>query len=235
VLWLAEFVRKPCIGSGAGNNPGGTEGNGSSAEVGMLTLFAADGTTKVAEVDASLGGDISPPGNVADTYFLSVERKGTTAGARDFYFLMHNGTAYDNTAEVEPNDVYGQATSLTAGCKATTVGTSCFGQGTLAPGGADTVDHFRFTAEAGQLVSVACGAQRSGSGLRGLSLKLLDGSDGTDIANTAAGPEADDLDLLLEDASVGSVTDVVLELTATSQAVDVTSNFYRCGIHLQDP
>ena len=121
-----------------------------------------------------------------------------------------------------------------AGAEALTVSansdgsSSYFIEGNL---GVDDVDIFKFDVPASMKdrISVACGAQRSGSGLRGFKAELLDDV-GAAIAG-GMGTETAQADLLIQNVPVPDVALLHVKLTAASQAADVTGDFYRCGLH----
>lgn len=209
--------------------PAGIEGDGGTSSVGVLTLWDAAGVTKIAEVDAAGGGDLEVPATLATEYLLTAQHGGAQAGGNDYYFLKHYPAGISNDPEVEANNTYLTATALT-GAPNDNAGNNFYCRGTLTPG-SDTLDHFSFTAIAGESASVYCSAQRAGSGLRGMQFRLMNAADGQDITGGASGAETTTADLRLLDVGLGGVTNVVLQVTAASQDSAVTSNFYQCGIH----
>lgn len=203
--------------------PSGIGGDGASIAVGRMTLWNATGTVKIAEIDAALGGELSPPVTDALTtnYILEITNPGGTLGATPFYFLNHNGTAFLNEDETE-------GTPLALTVQDNGDGSiSYFSQGHLTPAATDS-DDFTFDVPAGMLTSIACGAQRSGSGVRGLTADVVN-SGGTTVDS---GTETATTDLFLEDITLNTGT-YTLRLSADSQDAQVTSDFYRCGIHVR--
>jgi hypothetical protein len=101
---------------------------------------------------------------------------------------------------------------------------------------AGDVDYYTITIPTGtKAISAACGAQRSGSGLRGLKLSLFK-DDGTTAlaASGATGVETDLKDLSLSSVTVpAAVAKVVVKVEAASQDATVTSTFYRCGFYAE--
>ncbi len=206
--------------------PAGTDGNGSTTTMGEVYLTtAADPTTIVAKVDVSVGASFDVPVSVGTDYLAFYARAASPTGSNDFYFDLP-GFSSGNPLEV--NEVAnGSLATPDALTESTSKAGSFYIEGDLAP--AD-LDHFSVTVPAtnADTVSVACGAQRSGSGLRGFTMELLK-SDGTSIASMV---EAADKDALIDKSPVpAGETKLVLKVSATSQAADVTSTFYRCGVH----
>jgi hypothetical protein len=209
--------------------PGGADADGSAAEVGELTVWDATGATVLAQIDAETDAALRVPVDLAGDYLVTIGRGSGAMGPAAYYFVNHRGSASSNEPEVEPNDVYSEATALAL----LPEDNAYFCRGTLAPGGADTLDHYAFTAAQGDVVSVSCSSRTIGSGLRGFSAVLLDGATGQEIANSASNEETAGNPLRLE-ADVGTATNVVLQLTATSRDATVTGSYYQCGIHLPD-
>jgi hypothetical protein len=124
------------------------------------------------------------------------------------------------------NDTANMAEALTVA-----MGTqSFFVEGDLKLAPAD-VDFFSMVVPTGMTkANMICGAQRSGSGLRSFKMSLI-GKDKTTVIKT--GVEAADKDLVLQDMNVTAGDTVYLKVEAGSQAADVTSAFYRCGVHFR--
>jgi hypothetical protein len=210
--------------------PVGAEGNGSTTDMGeVLLATSATPADIVARVEVSKGGAFSVPVTVGTEYVIFYKRVATPSGAADFYFdLAGVGDGNPVEAMEGPNNTLGTAEALTV---AATQAGSYFVEGDLV--GAD-VDHFSLAVPAtdADQISVACGAQRSGSGLRGLKVELLDDT-GAAISG-ATQTETADKDLLIEDIVVPTgKTKLIVKLTATSQATDTSSTFYRCGAHFR--
>jgi hypothetical protein len=210
---------------------GGVDGNGSTTSTGeMYVAEAATPTAIIAKVDASTGASIDVPLK-AGTDYLVFEQRSLKTGANDFYFDL-SGVGSGNP--VEKNDSANNS-ATTAEVLTQSSGTpgSYFIEGDLIPAESD-VDHFSVavpTANA-DVVSVACGAERSGSGLRGFKMELLN-SDGTPIAG-ASMSETPDKDALIDKISTpAGATKLILKVSATTQATDVSSTYYRCGVHFR--
>jgi hypothetical protein len=229
------------------NGPGGAgvSGNGSTLDLGPIAISNADGTSILARLDASKGSsDMSVPLETGVSYLLWVNRApGTTAGANDFYNLSSFLWNEDNPREVETtagaNDVFGDAETI-----ALTVSTT---DPKLKSGyllgfidGAD-VDYFGFTATAGDTVSLACGAIRSGSGLLAPEFAIHSPTD----AELQTETEVDTKDVLWSDEALsGPSMDAVaitatgthyVRVTAAGQSTEVAGNYYRCGVHVISP
>ena len=209
--------------------PGGTSGSGSTSDVGLITLWNNDGSVKIAEIDASkLDGsgfppDLTPPVTLGQTYILQVSRA-SGGGANDFYFASHSGTQYSNQPEVETtneNDTAPETLDSADGLR-------YFIAGTLLANG-DMVDRFKFDSSGGSTMTVSCGAQRSGSGLRGFKFEVLD-NNGNLIPGGDSIIEDDATDVNIVDIAVAGAAE--LKITAASQDAMVKSNFYRCGLSL---
>ena len=83
-------------------------------------------------------------------------------------------------------------------------------------------------------VGLACGAQRLGSGLRDFRATLVDEQQNT--IGSGILTESEGADLYIPNIALpNGLTKFYLKLEAGSQATDVTSTFYRCGVHLDPP
>ncbi len=216
---------------------GGDQGSGSTALNGVIAYVttAADPTKILAQIDATAGttpGQIAVPCQVGTDYLFFMTRKaGSTAGENDFYFVNHVGTG-SNPLEGPMNDAIGMPEAL----KPTPNGmqTSYFVDGDIDMAPMD-IDYFSVDVPAGTAtVSVACGGQRSGSGLRSLKASVLGANDMPITGGTST--ESEIKDLFIQAANVpAGLTSLKVKIEATSQDPSVTSTFYRCGIHLAPP
>lgn len=217
--------------------PGGNAGSGSTATSGVIAYVttAADPTKKLAQVDVTAGqtpAQIAVPCELGTDYLFFMTRKaGSTAGENDFYFVNHGGTG-SNPLEAGPNDAVDMPEALKATPNGTT--TSYFVDGDLDAAPTD-IDYYSVDVPAGSAtISVACGGQRSGSGLRGLKVSVL-GANNMPITG-GIGTESETKDLFLQDVAVpAGVTSLKIKVEAASQDAEVTSTFYRCGIHISPP
>jgi hypothetical protein len=219
------------------NGPEGIEnGTGSSANIG-LAWIENDAGERIAEIDHSAGmevvsRDIRAPMVAGDTYWLYVQHPGGAAGSRDFYLFNHNGT---DSNELEANEVLNNTASTADPLTTMANGElqSTFVGGDLLDG--DT-DHFIVQKPSGftGTLSVACGAWRQGSGVRGFSVDVLDETGLTTISSSP--PEDETEDLLLDEVDVDGEDAVIVKFTANPLgSTTVTSRFYQCGIHFVPP
>lgn len=211
--------------------PGDITGDGSSTVAGIVQFIDPTDMSIVAEFDASKGAEGQPPLTADKDYYVVVN--GTNTGAHPFYFLNHS-VGGSNPIEAEggaqgvndatPQDLSGDVQDNMDGSF------SYFIEGNLPQGGAmKDVDTFSVDTKGLATVSVACGAARSGSGLTGFKITVLNGASGLGNATEAA-----DKDLVLSSVAVpGGVNTLTVKLEATGQSATVTSDFYRCGIHFQ--
>jgi hypothetical protein len=221
----------------------GVDGDGSTADIGPVWVVDKDDMThKVAQVDFSKGNpdaEISVPLTFGHDYYLFVTRPtGATAGANDFYFVWHGGGG-SNPVEAGDtstgnNDTVPNAESLNdQGASGTALG-SYFVDGDI--GASNDVDFYALALPSGtKAVTAVCGAQGSGSGLRGLKLSLFkdDGSSPLAAAG-ASGVETEAAIVRLKSVAVPSaVAKVIVKIEATSQDANVTSTFYRCGFYAE--
>ena len=217
-------------------------GNGSTLDLGDVQISNAAGV--IASLDVSKGSDsMTVPLTAGEELFVWVNRSGSTAGANDFYRLWHMNSDTDTAPEAETtagtNDTAATAEALTleAGSDPTTVSGFLLGYIT----DPTDVDYFSFTAAAGDIVAVACGAIRSGSGLTTPKFSMYDSAD-TLIQEEV---ETDAADVLWTDSPYGTASMAGVTITtagtyymavsAGGQNANVSSNFYRCGIHVETP
>lgn len=230
---------------------GGEEGNGSSAPTGKIWLTTADDTeTVLAEIDTTkyeptFGMTLSFPADLDADYVVNIAGDGgSNVGNNPFYYFFHSFGG-SNIPEAEEgtgsNDISDDAESNVEFIGNSTGGFSgAFVEGNL-PGGTD-VDWFKFpiadfgvTPDSTWTISGACSAQRIGSGLRVLNLTLED-QEGSEIHSANETPD--------ESASFGdggkafpsgTVTDLLLKVSAGSLDDNVEGDYYRCGVVLVPP
>ncbi len=208
--------------------PAGTDGYGSTRAPARVWVTNADGTSILARIEPRSADQLEmmPPLEGGTTYLLFVDAGGGTAGSNDHYvFKAFAGTENPSENEVTPNsnDTIADATALTM----------AEGRGfilaTLPP---SDVDVFSFSVPAGQQVSVYCGAQSSGSGLRGLSAKLVSADD-TELAS--ASPETPTDGASIRAFRPTAAGTYYLRLTAASQDAVVVGDYVRCGVVVAAP
>jgi hypothetical protein len=208
----------------------------SFTRLGEVSIVDPATAATVATIDGSVGelaASLAVPLSLGKPYYLVVKHPATAAGSNDFYFQLRT-FGDSNPLEAETTSQNNQpagAEALMAVAYADG-STSYFIEGDLLPAGTD-VDHFSVAVPPSMagVINVACAAQRSGSGLRGLTATVLD-SLGTPVGGPASASEAAASDLLVSTLPVPiGATSRIIKLEAASQAPDVLSAFYRCGIH----
>ncbi|EYF07362.1 PPC domain-containing protein [Chondromyces apiculatus] len=228
-------------------HPGGIQGNGSTSPVGDFTLVDSSGGV-VASVNGALGGELSPPLTAGEQYYLYVKHPGTAAGLNDFYFINH--IRHDsNTLETDEDGNNGPVTPEELTLEEDNGALETFVDGQLADGNPQDQDYFSLTLPqvildnpADWTVSVVCGAQRLGSGVRQLTVEVLNGNGSSLSANhkqTETEAEAVQIDSASIPATV-QLNKLLLHVSAGSAGdAAVLSRFYRCAVYLnpvaQDP
>ncbi len=222
---------------------------GSTKLPGEVTLLNDSGGVlgKLNYADGSDG--MSIPLDASTAYYLSVSWPDTTHTANDFYFMKFFTSDADNEqeqnypSETGTNDILANAEAPNGQVDGQY--TRYFVMGT---GSATDVDYWGFTANLGHTVNLACGAVRSGSGLLGLTVTLVDSSDAV-VQNTGSN-NATEVETATDDIywtglypDYGSMHAVEIDTTgtyylkveATGQDTGVLTSFYRCGIHVAAP
>lgn len=211
--------------------PVGADGYGSTRAPLRAWVTNADDTEIIARIEPRAGQqfEISPPVAGGAQYRLWIDAGGGTAGANDHYvFKAFLSTENTPEAETTPNSNDTTATATAVTLTTTEGANRAFILSTLASG---DVDIYSFPVTAGQQVSAYCGAQSSGSGVRGLSAAIIS-EDGTVLA---MGTET-----AIDGASVPGVAPspagtYYLRLQALSQDAEVAGAFVRCGIVTATP
>ena len=202
-------------------------------------LASVDLKTKLLEENASVfGADANVPVVQGRDYFLVVQNADATDG--NYYFAAaaaYEGNPLESDAAGSNNTSAG-ANVLPASAvnPAAPDVVSYFVEGDLGlgvpdagpVGGAD-VDFFKIAVAGKTKISVSCGAQSSGSGIRGLKATVLNGA--SEVTNAT---ENATTGLAIQQFAIpAGATDLFVKLEATAaQAADVTGAFYRCGIRL---
>lgn len=220
---------------------GGTTGNGSTTSPSEIWIAEkAAPTVVLAKVDFSKkdtksnqGQSIDVPLIAGKEYVAFYKRVANPTGGNDFYFDL-SGFGAGNPVEKETagqNDTLATAEALTM---ATGQTGSYFVEGDLAA--TTDVDHFKANVPASnsQTVSVACGAERSGSGLRNFKVELLK-SDGSAVTGGAIVESATQDALLSQLTTPTGQAFLVVKLSASSMDATVKGTYYRCGIHFRAP
>ncbi|MFO8072603.1 MAG: hypothetical protein R6V85_12090 [Polyangia bacterium] len=219
------------IGPG-GSGADAAEGHGSTAEPGLVQLSDGSGNV-IASLDASLGSsDMSVPLPAGAEVALWLQRPdGATAGANDFYVIRQLNTDTDNPAEQEAGD---NSNDTLATAETITISDgSGFILGEIDPAG--DVDYFAFDVGSADTLSVACGAARSGSGLESARFAIHDDADNElqfEVESDAADIWWSDYEGASKPAlTVSPDQTYYLRVSAGGQDPQVSSTFYRCGLH----
>lgn len=222
--------------------PGTDGGNGSTTQIGQVAIVDPDDLTKaVARIDPATGGDIGAPIQPDKEYYLFVKHPGATAGMHDFYFVNHVPTGSNPLEVLEVENNLPATPSALEPSANSAGGTSYFVDGVLPDGTTADEDYFALPLPTGAgatwKVSVSCGAQRSGSGVRDFTFTVLNG-DGSELGATYTATETATVDAkVLNQAIPGDVAQgrLLLHISSGTADPDVTSRFYRCGAHFLPP
>lgn len=223
--------------------PSGTTGWGSTNGPGVINVYEkiGDGEPALhAVLDYQDGSDgFSQVPAVADAkYYFEVHfPEDDSAGANDFYYLILGTTDFLNDQEQneEPNNT--STTAEIAFPQPNGSFTSHFIGGRIID--SDDVDWWKFEANAGQLLSLACGSRRNGSGNDSFKVDLFD--------NPEAAPVQSDNEALNKDlfwsstSSNATKSGVTIDTTGTHYLKlsgvpsAATARHYLCGVHLATP
>jgi cysteine-rich repeat protein len=205
--------------------PTGIEGNGSTAEIGLVYITDMTDATVYAQVDPSDGFVDLTMINTAGNYLLWVEHSGATAGTNDFYSMKAR------VAGTNPVETDSTANEAVAGAQALDVQLN----GDVSSGfilswiDASDTDHYSFNAATGDTVTVVCGSSSSGTGLVGLTVALLNSAE-TVVSTDTEQPGPDGA--LIEDQPIVTGGMHYIRLTATGQDSVIVSNHVQCGVHI---
>ncbi len=228
---ISAYFYKPTGPGGPGE-----EGHGTTLDVGVIDITDTFGTV-LARVDGALGmTSLSLPFDGPQDILLWVQpAAGWTPGDNDFYVIDVSNAFQSNPLEGENEDDSNNSPATAE--YATFSGGSAYLAGSIyAP---NDVDFWGFDADAGQILALACGAARNGSGLVDATFEIWAG-DGTVLQSETETLESD---IYWSDSPYGDpsmpavqITDAgtyFLVVTAGSQDPVVTSSTYMCGIHDQ--
>jgi hypothetical protein len=207
--------------------PSGPEGQGSTSPVGDLWLTDATGDEILARVNNAAGSQtLEPPVNPGE-YLLFLAHPETAAGGNDYYVLRSDLFVENDRERGEPTN------DFAAGAEPMSM---------IADGNArawfllarlpeNDVDYFLFDMMPGEQLSVACGAESRGSGVRGLTVEVRDRNDA--IVKSTAEIPADGVSI---EAFVPTSTGAhSIRLSAGMPESEVTSRFVRCGLRAGPP
>jgi len=203
--------------------PLGTEGYGSTAQSTKLWVSDSNGdiVARITHVDKKTD-EVGPGGLALGDYNLHVQHGGGAAGANDFYVMKFNLYG-DNPPEAEEdtNGVLGTAEALTPSVDGES--TRYFVLAQLSEG---DVDYYSFDLAEGKAMTVACGSESSGSGVRGFRVELRNADD-----EVISGTDENDEGAYIQQIAGQSAGTYYIRLSATGVDADVTSRFARCGVH----
>ena len=218
--------------------PGTTNGDGSSAPMGTAWLASdAAPTAMLAQIDLAKSNALEPPIKFGKGYFFFTVRASGAFTDREFYFFnFYAGEGNPVETKESANDVATGAETAKSG-QTVGGGQAGFIEGDIINGAKD-VDWWVWNVPAGsgggQLFAV-CGSQSVGSGTRSFKIELFSDAGKTPITS---GSQVEDvtkgiyIDKLVAPADGGTV---YIKVTAGSQAADVSSSFYRCGVGITAP
>jgi hypothetical protein len=203
--------------------PAGDTGYGSTTSVGELYITNMANTQVLAKIVGTDGRfALSPPVQANTTYLLWVKHPGGTAGANDFYFYRFF-IGQENPAETET--VPG-TNDTTTGAESKVFEMGSFFVLAHLPDG--DVDYFRFQATAGQMLSVACTAHSSGSGVTGFRAEVRGPTDVPLSGVTEPSAQT----LSIGPLTVATSDTHYLRLSKTGQEAGINGDWARCGVHV---
>jgi hypothetical protein len=215
----------------AGFAPQGTTGYGSTTPPRAAWVTNAAGTEILARIpDVTISDEIAPP-LPAGSYLLWVDRPTGTVGADDFYVSkVGRGTENPLEAAETTNGVVTTPEVITLTDTAATGTRRGFILATIGTG--DT-DYYAVDVLAGEQVAGVCGAETSGSGVRGLTLTLLDSTGATTLAT--ATENTTDNGAIIAATTVTAPGRYLFRVTKTGQDATVTGTWARCGFRAAPP
>jgi len=218
---------------------GGADGNGSTTTPSEIWVTEkASPTVILSKVDFSKkdvksmdGQSIDVPLVSGKEYVVFYKRAATPSGTNDFYFDL-SGFGAGNPVEKETtneNDTLATAEKLTM---ATGQTGSYFVEGDLKT--TTDVDYFSVAvpSTAWETVSVACAAERSGSGLRNFTVNLQK-ADGSAVTGGTIVESPTQSAVLSQLATPSGQANLIVKLSATSMDANIKGTYYRCGIHFR--
>lgn len=228
------------------SNALGTNSYGSSLSHVNLKITDVTGNTVLGQLSIPANVDdqpeaISVPAAGGSEVLLWIERPaGVTAGTNDFYAVLVDSFS-ENPLEMmdATNNVEATAEPLMFAVDPNNAKLKrAFITGTMSS--ATDVDLYSLPAGAGDRLTLACGAWRNGSGLRGATFTIA--SDGGTL-QTESETQTADIEWFTGTGSNGSRPAVVFpdagtyffKVTTTSIDTMNTSRFYRCGMSVLAP
>lgn len=201
----------------------GPAGSGSTASAGEVWVRRTDDDALVARIEPVNGQVVLMPALDAGRYDLSVQHEGTAAGPNDFYsvdvaFFEDNPAEQDDAA----NDSMTSPDPLLDG------DSRAFVLSQLPPG---DVDHFSLAVPEGLAAKVLCSSRSQGSGVVGLTARVLD-LEGNPLGTATETAQQ----RLTIDAALGPPGgEALLELSSSAQLPELVGTWVRCGVFLIRP
>ena len=223
--------------------PSGTSGWGSTNGPGVVNIYEKIGSADAvlhATLDYQDGSDgLSQVPAVADAkyYFEVSYPDGNAVGDNDYYTLLIGTSSTVNDPEQNESDNDESATADTAFPQPNGNLTSHFLGGRIVD--SNDVDWWKFEASAGQVLSLACGSRRNGSGNDVFAVEFFDNTASTALESDN---EALNKDLFWSSTSSNATKTGVTVLTTGTHYLKLsgtpgaaTARHYLCGAHLSTP
>ena len=209
--------------------PAGSNGNGSSAKPGIVSIAsAAEPTSIIAKLDFTdqpedpNRADMTMPVLPGGEYIMwinSSEAATAADGIDPFYFALHSVNSGNPLEDDANNNAFNASQTLTAASA-----TQYFVEGDVPVG-----DNDYFTIPAlGDFLNVACSSSAMGAGST-LEIDIRTAAD-VSLASDSEGPTG----IFLPDTDVAGQASLVVHISNGGQAADVTGAFYRCGFNFAD-
>ena len=221
----------------------GSNGYGSTAELGPVAIYESNGTDMLAYLDPSKGADgfSQVPLVPESTYYVSVAAPPGTLGSNPFYYLDFYTRSSVNHQEL--NDAANAVPETADPVPVPTVDGNAkrhYIGGTLDTSGAGDTDWWEFQADAGGTVRIYCSSWRDGSGVRDATFGVYADPAGSALQEET---EVEDAQVYWSTSSSASMDEVDIatdgthyfKVTGSVQADGITSNHYVCGLHVYEP
>lgn len=215
----------------------GSDGYGSTTEVGSIEIYESDGAQVYARIDPRMGAEqILAPVSPSTTYFVAVHPpEAGAAGSNPFYVLPLGTTDTHNEQEADDVANDNSASAETPYPVTSMSQTSYYIAGTL-PSPGDT-DWWQISAAADEEIVLFCASWRIGSGVRDATFSIYDDPASPPLQSEQEVEDADVAWANLTTASMSPVTATqsgshYLRVDASTYDPEVSGTFYVCGIHV---